>query len=240
MRATLLRLLGWIATFVLAVYGFRSAPETRGLVDERIVLMLPWFKEAWVSLLGVALAGAIATLLLSEPFWRRWLRKEIKRAEGGAFRETDAEQVLQYLSNESVWAWRQYARLNYFACIPPHHLHEFRAAARKGDIRCAAGGMMEKRDQVYRIDRRYWDHARIAEETSSGGPDGVCTEKSVPQRPNHYVLHFTRLAVASDDVEDTWPRASFLRRQITSFYVWLKIKYYSIKWPRKLITPSSS
>jgi hypothetical protein len=72
-------LLSWLAVAVLTIYGFRVAPTTRGLIDDRLTLMLPWLQEAWVSFASIALASSIATLLVAEPIFARiYQRRSIK------------------------------------------------------------------------------------------------------------------------------------------------------------------
>jgi len=220
----LYRALGLVAAFGLGAYGIGVAPDTRGLVDERIMLMLPWAKEAWVSLMCVATAAAIATVLASEPFWRRWLANEVKRqSEGRNFRETDGEQVLRYLRNHTVWAWKQFARLNRWDVISPHHLSEFCDAARDGRVRVT--GTNSHTGETLLIERRYWINGRIHPLTDER-PFGVETDDGSAARYHH--ARYGQLAVSTTDVKETWPKASLARRVLITVYVKVKLAWYKI------------
>jgi hypothetical protein len=217
----------WLVGVGLLIAGARHAPDASGHPWKG---MIPW---AWLDANWIALACfAGAAVLFSYSPIKWWVdrqnskdaRKRIRSAPTlGSFHDTDAAEVLRYLREDTVWAWKTYADLNYWQFVEAIHLAEFQRAAKAGEI--VTTGYASKENGVVVIDRRYWVDGRVQEETANK-PYGVTMSIGVDSLRR---MTWAQIGVATADMKATWPPASFPRRVWSSLRVWLKKVWYATR-----------
>lgn len=232
-RSILFKLAILAIALALAIAGVQVGPSIED--DTRLRQMMELYGAYWLAttclMLAAALAASVLVQWICQFYYDRKLRAETRRAtEGGNFRVTDGETVLNYISDQSVWGWKQYAYLNQWSFVRDHRGRELSRAAKNGDVRLKGS----KRDQnlIEEINSGCWHHTNI--ESDVHATRGVQSEEIYVDtgasvfRTNDY----EHISVATDDYLAEWPRASVGRRLIISIYVWLKVKALEIKWPK--------
>ncbi len=220
MRA-LLRIAYWCLWAAVAVMGGRLA---LGTVPNQPwpEAAVPWLVQYWVPTALIVAAAVMATMSATKWFLDRHCARELRRQirqnlTPGAFAETDIVEALRHLLQDSVWGWRQYARLNSWTMVDGFHLDEFKRAALAGEILTV--GYSSREGKVVCIERRDWGAIEINPQTLEARPQRLAVYLHKPT--------FSDLAVATADLEQVWPRASVWRRRLTSLWVWSKKRWYS-------------
>lgn len=224
MSNTIWKFARWLLGIGLLIVGAQKVPEPSSTIEQRWREVIPW---TWLEANWVALACfSLAAILFAYSPLKWWIdRQNAKNVRlkirsnltPGAFHETDAFQVLRYLLKESVWGWRQYARLNSWEMVSGLELTEFERAGREDEIIVTGYGSVETRTVV--IERRLWISLRI-DAASARVPNSVVAK--IPARAFYSSIEFSDLAVATADIEQVWPRASIPRRWWSLTWVWLR------------------
>jgi hypothetical protein len=116
------------------------------------------------------------------------------------------------LLKESVWGWRQYARLNFWQMVDGLHLSEMKRAASAGEI--LVTGFSSREGKTVVIERRLWHGLEIDPATLDA--------RFLRSAPYLHKPTFSELAVASAELRQVWPPASFPQRIWSRLWVWVK------------------
>jgi hypothetical protein len=209
-------------------YGFLRLPEGEpGLpLADKVSAMLPWLGQAWPALFlmtsTTALAAWFVAMLVAERRAQRSRRELAKTADPALFQQTDGEQAISYLLNESVWGWRRFAGQSSGDMIPPaqyEEYEEFRRVAMTTSLRVV--GLDEDRKTTL-IGRGYWHDAQLY--PAIGTSFGLSTTSRRNARPS--TPRLTHLSVSTDDLYEQWPRASMARKVAVWLWVGMKLAWY--------------
>lgn len=229
----------WLAVAALIIIGGRNIADPSSTLEQRWrEVMVPWLQANWIALgcfvlAAVLMVGPVIIWVMERRF-KAHLQREIRTSlTPSSFRETDAAKALNYLLSESVWGWKAYARMNHWTMVDGLHLQEFARAAASGDILTIGYGSRE--NGVAIIERRYWITGRIEDATAKTQGGVVMVAGSRHQR-----ITYAQLAIATADLEQTWPRATVARRAWAKAWVWFKTQWYgygpralSERWHRR-------
>jgi len=233
MRTFGIKFLRWVAVLAALVFGFTAIGPNEAVVAERLKVLAPWLTSNILAFSIIAVAAMIAGFLIWEETLGRRLRNrhaaEIQRqSDAQNVREVPAEDALQWLASESVWAWKRYAFQNYWEAVYWDSFREFEEAARRGNVRVR--GQLTDGGDYTKIDQGHWQIAEI-DGTSIGSPYRFRVDpRAYFHGPTYY-----RCVCAEVDVELAWPKASGVRRLFTSIYVWCKVVWFRVRsWPGQL------
>jgi hypothetical protein len=192
---------------------------------------VPWLQWIALPLFFLTTAAVMTTIPVTKWVMDRRYARDLQRQVRqnltvGTFREIDAAAALHHLLHESVWGWRQYAKLNSWAMVDGLHVDEFERAALAGDIVTVARSSREGRTVV--IERRVWQNGRI--------------DKAVVRKTRGVTMKvrslggtdvYSQLAMAEADLMQVWPEASFGQRRWSRLWVWLKMLWYGAELLRE-------
>lgn len=227
------KLAAWFFSAALAIIGWVSSPsvpKSSGWGE-----VMPWLITYWLPVLCFSASAALATIPITMWFMDRRhanaLQGYIRENPATGFPDRDATDVLSHIREQSVWAWKQYARLNFWEMVDnPLTIAEFQRAASQGEILTL--GWINGVGPAQRIDRRFWRewHADTTRSDHTGD-----LRLRWPAPPSGVDMSYGRIGVATADVERTWPRASVLRKVATTVWVWLKRQWYGLRNMASLI-----
>ena len=183
----------------------------------------PWYWWAiafLVAALGAVMEGAYRT--------HRDQQSRLQQTQATAtpgYEERDAFWALQYLLNDSVWAWKEIRSVNIWGAVATTRFGEFERVAKDGGVR--ARGFPGTGGEPEAIDQTHWIGA-VIDPATVNSPHSVATKSLAPAIYGRKV--YGGIRVSKSDVEAAWPKASWLRRKLTGLYVWLKLRWYQIEF----------
>lgn len=189
---------------------------------------VPWLETYWKPALLMAgaafFAGVTVTLWLMERRQAKALQAYIRENPTSGFPDTDAIKVLAYLRTKSAWAWKRYARLNFWEMVGQDDaVAEFKRAAGNGEV--VTQGWLNGEAPSKRIDRNFWSewHAEVRQVRGSETLRLRSPGRDVGTNPA-----FDRIGVANADIQQTWPQASLTRKALATAWVWAKRQWYGL------------
>ena len=183
-----------VALFIAVLTVLGMGPETwAAYLSSGLPEWVTPFR-AQMALLGLA---ALAFLhMFVAPIVRPFLGR-------GKARDMEAYDVIDWLTEESVWGWFSYLRWNSFGFVRDFAYDEFGNQARDGNIEVR--GYLNVNYPIEVLPRDYWQGARLDRDDMGAKrtPGGRTVIDNKPSR----LLPFGGLLIERQQVLKTWPRA---------------------------------
>jgi hypothetical protein len=179
------------------------------------------------------LFGSLAALLLFVAFrlayWHlsQTVLAENPSAPALTLSSMTVTEIAEYLRDQSIWAWRTYARLNDKIFVQDHVSVEMRRAGINGEVRFI--GTLPNTAREVEIDPSYWRHIGIDDRRIWDSRNHRFTwfPTSAPSVPG--LMHYDYGKAPRIHVMRTWPRASVARKLWALTWVAIKKRWWWIR-----------